>query len=78
METFKNGINIAKNSTSGHYIHNARQVINLDELNETYFVEGKSEMRTQNHTKLQINEDAMITKQVVYDPFAQAFTKSRD
>ena len=41
METVKK-VNVAPSSDSGHYIEKAKQVINLDEVNETFFVEGES------------------------------------
>lgn len=77
METIKK-VNVAPSSDSGHYIEKAKQVINLDEVNETFFVEGESELTTSNHTTLKNEESCIITCQNVYDPFAQAFERSRD
>ncbi len=71
-------VNVAPSSDSGHYIEEAKQVVNLDEVNETFLVEGKSDLTTKNHTTLKNTEDCLITCQVVYDPFAKAFEKSRD
>ena len=77
METLKK-VNVAPSSDSGHYIEKAKQVINLDEVNETFLVEGESDLTTKNHTTLKNQESCLITCQVVYDPFAKAFEKSRD
>lgn len=77
METIKK-VNVAPSSDSGHYIEKAKQVINLDEVNETFFVEGESELTTANHTTLKNEESCLITCQNVYDPFAKAFERSRD
>lgn len=77
METIKK-VNVAPSSDSGHYIERAKQVINLDEVNETFFVEGESELTTNNHTTLKNEESCIITCQNVYDPFAKAFERSRD
>lgn len=65
-------------STEGHFVKDARKVVALDEVNETYLVEGKSELVTKNHTTLQMEEDCLITCQTVYNPFAGVFEKSRD
>lgn len=77
-ETKIEGVNVAESSTSGHYIQGAKQVINLDKVNETFFVEGKSQLVTKNHTTLEQKESCLITTQVVYNPFAQMFEKSKD
>lgn len=78
MQTATKPQNIAPSSDNGHYVHGAKNVINLDEVNETFRVEGKSQLVTKNHTTLEMNEDCLITCQQVYDPFKQAFTRSRD
>lgn len=77
METFKR-INVAPSSTEGHFVEKASKVVNLDKVNETFWVEGKSKLTTKNHTTLDMQEDCLITCQVVYDPFSKAFEKSRD
>lgn len=71
-------INVAPSSTEGHYIKGANKVINLDKINETFLVEGKAVLETKNHTSLEIEDDCLITCQVVYNPFAKMYTKSRD
>lgn len=71
-------INVAPSSTEGHYVKGAKNVVALDEVNETFLVEGPSQLVTRNHTTLEIDEDTLITCQNVYDPYRQAFEKSRD
>ena len=71
-------VNVAPSSDSGHYIEKAIKVVNLDNVNETFLVDGKSELTTKNHTTLKNQESCLITCQVVYDPFANSFEKSRD
>lgn len=71
-------VNVAPSSTEGHFIKGAKKVINLDNLNETFLVEGPSVLETKNHTTLEIEEDCLITCQVVFNPFAKMYTKSRD
>jgi hypothetical protein len=71
-------VNVAPSSESGHYIEEAKQVINLDEVNETFLVKGKSKLTTKNHTDLIIPEDCIITCQTVYNPFKKVFIKSKD
>ena len=38
----KKRVNVAPSSTEGHFIKGAKKVINLDNLNETFLVEGPS------------------------------------
>ena len=79
METLKiKGVNVAPSSDSGHFIQEARNVVQLDDVNETFFVEGKSKMVTKNHTTLNIDADCLVTCQQVYNPFSKMFEKSRD
>ena len=72
------GVNVAPSSTSGHYIQEAIKVVNLDEVKESFFIEGKSRLVTKNHTTLNIQDSCMITTQVVYNPFLQMFENSKD
>ena len=79
METQIKGINVAsQTSTSGHFVQEARKVVNLDEVKGTYFVEGKSKLVTKNHTTLKQDKDCLITTQVVYNPFTKIFDKVID
>ena len=71
-------INVAPSSTEGHFVEEAIEVINLDTINETFVVKGKSKLTTKNHTTLINKEDCIITCQNVYDPFKQINIKSRD
>lgn len=71
-------VNVAPSSTEGHFVKNAKKVISLDEVNETFLVEGESQLTTKNHTSLDMKEDCLITCQAVYNPFTRAFNKSRD
>lgn len=74
----KKSVNVAPSSDSGHYVENARNVVNLDEVTESFLVEGKSKLTTANHTTLEMEEDCLINCQVVYNPFAKMYEKSRD
>lgn len=71
-------INVAPSSSEGHFVKNAKNVVNLDNVNETFLVEGKSMLTSKNHTDLKMNEDCLITCQTVYEPFKGVFQKSRD
>jgi hypothetical protein len=70
--------NVAPSSSKGHYVHNAKKVVNVDNVNETFLVEGKSTLTSENHTTLEMEEDCLITCQTVYNPFTLAFSKSKD
>jgi hypothetical protein len=77
-ETIKK-VNVAPSSDEGHYVTNARQVIELDkESTESFLVIGESKLVTKNHTTININEDCLINTQVVYNPFSKMFEKSKD
>ncbi len=76
--TVEKRVNVAPSSTEGHYVKGAKQVIPLDKITETFAVKGAAVLETKNHTTLEIPEDALITCQVVYNPFAKMFEKSRD
>lgn len=69
---------VTHSSSHGHYVVGAKNVINLDEVNETFLVEGKSVLETSNHTTLEMQEDCLITCQTVYNPFTEMYNKSKD
>jgi len=71
-------VNVAPSSTEGHFIKGAKKVVSLDNVNETFFVEGAATLETKNHTSLDIEDSCLITCQVVYNPFEKMYSKSRD
>lgn len=71
-------VNVAPSSSHGHFIEDAINVVNIDKVNETFFVEGKSRLTTNNHTTLEIGSDCLITCQKVYNPFSKIFERSKD
>jgi hypothetical protein len=72
------GVNVAPTSTSGHFVKGAKNVVNIDNVNDSYIVEGQSVLETANHTTLEQKESCLITTQVVFNPFSKMFEKSRD
>ena len=78
MQPSTKKVNVAPSSSHGHWINDAEMVINLDNINETFHVKGKSKLTTTNHTTLEIEEDCLITCQTVYNPFEGVFKKSQD
>jgi hypothetical protein len=50
----KTRVNVAPSSVEGHFINGAKQVINLDKINETFHVKGAAVLETKNHTSLEI------------------------
>jgi len=78
MKTTTELVNVSPSSDNGHFVKGAKQVINLDKVNETFLVEGKSTLETKNHTTLEMEEDCLITCQVVYNPFSKMYSKSKD
>jgi len=45
-------VNVAINSTEGHFVEKAKQVICLDGVKEAFFVEGDAILTTKNHQTL--------------------------
>lgn len=79
METLKmDKVNVAPSSTGGHFVKNAKQVINLDEVNETFKVEGSAILETENHTTVEIEEDCLITCQTVFNPLSKLYERVKD
>lgn len=72
------GVNVAPSSTSGHFVQGAKNVVNIDNVAESFLVEGESELVTKNHTTLPQKKTCLITTQVVYNPFSAMFEKSKD
>lgn len=71
-------VNVAPSSTEGHFVKQAKNVVNLDKINETFKTEGACVLETKNHTSLEIQEDCIITCQVIYNPFSKMYSKSQD
>jgi hypothetical protein len=78
MKTLVKKVNVSPSSSEGHFVENAKQVIELDKINEVFMVKGEAILTTKNHTTLKIKEDSLITCQNVYNPFSKMFEKSRD
>lgn len=74
----QNTVSVAPSSTHGHFVKGAKNVVNLDKVNETFRVEGASVLETNNHTTLPMPEDCLITCQTVYNPFTEMYAKSQD
>ena len=79
METqIQSRVNVAPSSTEGHFVKEAKNIVNLDQVNETFVIEGASLLETKNHTSLEMKDDCLITCQVVYNPFQRMYQKSQD
>jgi hypothetical protein len=50
----------------------------MDDVTETFFIEGKSELVTKNHTTLKQEEDCLIISQQVYNPYTRKFELAID
>lgn len=70
-------VNVSPSSSEGHFVKGA-EVVNLDEINETFHVKGRAVLETKNHTTLEMEEECLITCQTVYNPFSKMYEKSRD
>lgn len=71
--------NIAPSSTHGHFIE-AKKVVNLDEINETFLVEveKETEMVSANHLNLPVNEDCLVICQKTFNGFSALYERSKD
>ena len=71
-------VNVAPSSDEGHYVEKAKRVVMLDDLTESFLVEGESELLTKNHTTLEMRDSCLVSCQVVYNPFSKMLERSRD
>lgn len=71
-------VNVAPTSDNGHYVLGAKQVINLDDITETFDVIGSSILTTKNHQNLELKEDCTILCQQVYNPLTRLLERSKD
>lgn len=74
------GVNVATQSTSGHFVTliERGKVICLDGVTETFYVKGKSKLVTKNHTDLQMESNCLIVPQQVYNPYLKSLERSKD
>jgi hypothetical protein len=78
MKKLKEKVNIAPSSDEGHFVKGATNVVNLDDVTESFAVKGKSSLITKNHTSLEMEEDCIVNCQVVYNPFSEMYENSKD
>lgn len=71
-------VNVAVQSTAGHFVEKAKKVVCLDNVKEAFFVEGNAELTTKNHQTLPLEKDCLIMPQQVYNPYKQMLERSRD
>lgn len=71
-------VNVAPSSSHGHFVERAKQVIKLDDVTESFYVEGESVLTTSNHTTLEMKDSCLINCQVVYNAFSKMFERSKD
>lgn len=71
-------VNVAPSSDEGHFVKGAKQVIDMDAVTESFFVEGESVLETKNHTTLEMKDDCLVNCQMVYNPFAKMYERSKD
>jgi hypothetical protein len=72
------GVNVAPKSSNGHFVKGSQNVVNIDNVKDSYFVDGNSVLETENHTALKQEKSCLITTQVVYNPFLKMFEQSKD
>jgi len=77
-EILEKSVNIAEQSTAGHYVEKAKKVVCLDNVKEAFFVEGNAELTTKNHTTLPLEKNCLIMPQQVYNPYSQSLERSKD
>lgn len=79
MEILENQIvNVAPQSSEGHFIKGAKKVIVIDRVKEAFFTEGDSIMTSKNHTETEILNNSLIMPQQVYNPFSKLYERSKD
>ena len=76
--TLEKSVNVAKNSTAGHFVEKAKRVVTLDNVKEAYFVEGEAKLTTKNHQTLPLESNCLIMPQQVYNPYSKSLERSKD
>ena len=71
-------VNVAPTSDNGHFVEGANQVVNLDNVTETFDVKGSAKLTTKNHEDIVLEEDCTIFCQFVVNPLTGALQKSKD
>ncbi len=71
-------VNVAPSSNEGHFVEGAVKVVQLDDVTESFYVEGKSALTTKNHTTLKQEENCLVSCQVVYNPFHKMLERAKD
>lgn len=71
-------LNVAPSSTSGHIVSGAEKITELHEEKEIFFVNGPSVMTNDNHMDIVIPKSALVTTQVVFNPFKRMYENSKD
>lgn len=74
----KQSVNVALTSTEGHFVETDARVVCLDNVKETFFVEGNATLTTKNHQTLPLEKDCLITPQQVYNPYTAMLERSKD
>lgn len=79
MEAILKDVDVAsKQSTSGHFAKGAKNVVLLNEVTETSFIEGDCLLSSKNHTDLGMKSHCLISIQQVFNPLTAMFEKSKD
>lgn len=71
-------VNVALQSTAGHFVEKHEKVVLLDGTKEAFFVEGEAELKTENHQTLPLQNNCLISPQQVYNPYKKALQRSQD
>ncbi len=71
-------VNVAPQSTKGHFVREAVNVINIDEVKELFFVEDEHVLTSENHTTLKRDGDNLVFPQNVHNPLTGMFERSKD
>ena len=69
--------NVAKQSTEGHFVKNAK-VVCINEIREAHFVEGDATLVSKNHQTIPLESNCLIMPQQVYNPFEKKLRRSQD
>jgi hypothetical protein len=70
-------VNVAPQSTKGHYVKNV-PVVNISEKAEAFFIKEKSEIVSENHGTLGILEKTLTMPQKIYNPYTKSMERSKD
>lgn len=73
-----NFVNVASQSTSGHFLEGAEKVVCLDGNKDYFAVKGPAVLTTKNHTTLKVEGSCIVFPQLSVNPVSGLLERMKD